>query len=530
MEDAKITKTNKEDIKSQGKIISIQGQIIEVEFDRNAEPKVRDILQLQDDKNVKMEVVSSSNTGDSTFYCLGFSQNAKSYRGQIVINSHEPISIPVGNEVLGRIMDMLGNSMDGKGEIVSPNHRSIYASKLSFDDVSTREEFLETGIKAVDFFSPILKGSKIGFFGGAGVGKTLLLTEIIHNIVKLSDKKSVSVFAGVGERVREGQELYETLESEGVLPYISLVFGTMGQNPAIRFRTAYTAATIAEYFRDDVNKDVLFFIDNVFRFAQAGNELSMLMDTIPSEDGYQATLASEMGNFHERLTSNKANAITTMEAIYVPNDDLFDQGVQAIFPYLDSTVVLSRNVYQEGKLPAIDLLSSTSANLSTEFVGQEHYDAALHAQSLLKQAVGLERIVSLVGESELSEDDRVVYERARKLRNYMTQSFFVAEKQTGRPGKYVPIKKTVEDVRGILEGKFDHFEEDKFLFLGDLSEINPPPAPVANSKTENVKPITQTPPTEGNDKTENIKPTTPVPAVTPKPEEPKPEEKTDTKK
>ncbi len=294
----------------------------------------------------------------------------------------------------------------------------------------------------------------------------------------MSDKSSVSVFAGVGERVREGAELYETLGLENVLPYISLVFGTMGENPAIRFRTAYTAATLAEYFRDEEHKDVLFFIDNAFRFAQAGNELSMLMDTIPSEDGYQATLASEMGTFHERLTSSESNAITTLEAIYVPNDDLFDQGVQAIFPYLDSTVVLSRTVYQEGKLPAIDLLSSTSANLSPEFVGQEHYDTALKAQSLLKQAVGLERIVSLVGESELSEADRTTYERARKLRNYMTQSFFVAEKQTGRTGKYVPVKKTVEDVRAILEGKYDQLEEDKFLFLGDLSEINQPPTPI----------------------------------------------------
>jgi F-type H+-transporting ATPase subunit beta len=289
--------------------------------------------------------------------------------------------------------------------------------------------------------------------------------------VNLSSKRSV-VFAGIGERSREGQELYETLLDQKTLPFVSLIFGTMGDNPALRFRTAFTAATIAEYFRDQADREVLFFIDNIFRFALAGNELSMLMNTIPSEDGYQATLTSEMGSFHERLASTKKTAITTVEAIYIPNDDILDQGVQSIFPYLDSTIILSRTVYQEGRIPAIDILESTSSNLTPDIVGQEHYDTAIEAQSLLKEALTLERIVSLIGASELSTEDRLTYERSNKLKNYMTQSFFVAEAQTGRKGKYVPVKTVISDIKAIIQGKFDSVDENKFLFLGELSELS----------------------------------------------------------
>lgn len=451
-----------------GKIIGIQGQIIEVEF-KNDQPSVHDILVLEDDPTIKMQVASPS--GPSSFFCLNLSPTDKLYRGLKIINTKKPILIPTGQGVLGRVMNIFGEPIDGLGEIKKEGEKPIYSESLDYSEIVKHNEILETGIKAIDFLSPMIRGGKIGLFGGAGVGKTVLLTEIIHNVVVLRKGKGLSVFAGVGERIREGHELYETLAEKEVLPSVSLVLGTMGENPAIRFLTGFTGVTLAEYFRDSLKKDVLFFIDNVFRFAQAGNELSVLMNTIPSEDGYQATLTSEMASFHERLVSNIDNSITSIEAIYIPNDDILDQGVQAIFPYLDSSVVLSRNIYQEGLLPAIDLLSSSSANLNPETVGQLHYDVALKALALLKQATSLDRIVSLVGESELSPSDKLIYERAKKLRNFMTQNFFVTEKQTGKKGSYVPRVTTVADVNDLLGGKYDEITDDKFSFIGSAKEI-----------------------------------------------------------
>ena len=456
--------------KDHGRVIRVTGQIVEVEFAENP-PDLHDLLILEDDKTTKMEVMRSS--GPSTFYSLCFSETTRIYRGARVINTKESVTVPVGEGVLGRVMDIFGEPLDGLGEIKHQERRTIYGNYPSYTDISTHQEILETGIKAIDFFSPIVRGGKIGLFGGSGVGKTLLLTEIIHNVIilKKGGGKDVSVFAGVGERTREGQELHQTLKEQKVLPLVSLVFGPMGENPAVRFLTAFTATAVAEYFRDVLRKDVLFFIDNVFRFAQAGNELAVLMNTIPSEDGYQATLASEMAAFHERLVSSQGNSISTIEAIYVPNDDILDQGVQAIFPFLDSTVILSRAVYQEGHLPAIDLISSTSANLNPELVGELHNEAVPHAQNLLKEAVELERIVSLVGEAELSPEDKLKYKRSLKLKNYMTQSFHVAESQTGRPGVYVPRLTVVSDVNDIIKGRYDDISEDKFLFIGGAKEL-----------------------------------------------------------
>lgn len=457
--------------KDRGKVIGVRGQIVEVEFAENP-PNLHDLLILEGDKTTKMEVMRSS--GPSTFYSLCFSKTTNIYRGTKVINTKKPITVPVGEGVLGRVMDIFGGDLDGLGEIKSSERQPIYGGYPSYEDISTHQEILETGIKAIDFFSPIVKGGKIGLFGGAGVGKTLLLTEIIHNVIvlKKGQEKSVSVFAGVGERTREGHELHQTLSEQNVLPSVSLVFGPMGENPAIRFLTAFTAATVAQYFRDVSKKDVLFFIDNVFRFAQAGNELAVLMNTIPSEDGYQATLSSEMAAFHERLVSVKNNSISTIEAIYVPNDDILDQGVQSIFPFLDSTVILSRAAYQGGFLPAIDLLSSTSANLNPELVGELHNEAAPRAQNLLKEVVEFERIVSLVGETELSTEDRLKYRRSSKLKNYMTQSFFVAQNQTDRPGVYVPRLTTVSDVNDIISGKYDEVSEEKFMFIGSAKDLS----------------------------------------------------------
>lgn len=451
-----------------GIIMGMQGQIIEVEFKTNP-PRIHDLLILESDREIKMQVLRSSSK--NSFFCLNLSSSNKLSRGLQVINTGKPIFIPISEEMLGRVINIFGDPIDGKGEIKRVGYRSIYDSGLKYGEIVRHKEILETGIKAIDLFSPMVRGGKIGLFGGAGVGKTIMLTEIIHNVVVLHKNQGVSVFSGVGERVREGQELFETLSSKGVLPSVSLVLGTMGENPAIRFLTGYTGVTLAEFYRDILKKNVLFFIDNVFRFAQAGNELAVLMNTIPSEDGYQATLTSEMASFHERLISNKDNTITSIEAIYIPNDDILDQGVQAIFPYLDSTAVLSRNIYQQGRLPALDILSSTSANLNPDIVGDLHYDVSIKALTLLKQATSLERIVSLVGESELSTSDKLVYQRAKKLYNFMTQNFFVTENQTGKKGVFVPRLTTVEDVNALLNGEYDNVSDEKFSYIGSLKEI-----------------------------------------------------------
>jgi len=454
-------------MENKGKVISVKGHIIEVEFEEKP-PSIHDVVYLEKDPDVKMEVYDSSSS--STFYCISLSSTKKLYRGSIVINSGEPIKIPVGDEVLGRVIDIFSQPQDGKGKLNTIDTRPIFSQDINFEKVVVPTEVLVTGIKAIDFFAPILKGGKVGLFGGAGVGKTFLLTEIIHNIVTVHREKSVSVFTGVGERVREGQELYESLQQTGILPTTALIYGQMGENPTVRFRTATAGVALAEYFRDVKKKDVLFFIDNIFRFAQAGYELATLMNAIPSEGGYQSTLPSEMASFHERLLSTKDAAITTIEAIYVPSDDLTDYAVQSVFPYLDSNVVLSRSIYQEGRFPAIDLLSSTSSALNEETVGEKHFKLLLLAQNLLKKAVSLERIVSLVGQSELSPEDQKIYKRAELIKSYMTQNFTVTELQTGKKGRSIFLQDTVEDVGHILEGKYDDFPADTFLYIGSIRE------------------------------------------------------------
>lgn len=454
-----------------GKVIAIRGQVVEVSFS-GEKPSVHDVLILENNPLVKMEVFTSS--GPDSYYCLLLTEGSTISRGSGIINTLKPVTIPVGPELLGRVIDLFGTPRDKGGQIQTKDSWPIYRDAPLYTDITIPSEILVTGIKGIDLFCPILKGGKIGLFGGAGVGKTILLTEIIHNIIQMSptgsSQKTLSVFAGIGERTREGQELVESLAAGGVLPFATLVFGHMGENPALRFLSGATAITLAEYFRDVMKKNVLFFADNVFRLAQAGNELSLLMNLIPSEDSYQATLSSEMASFHERLASTSANSITSIEAIYIPNDDILDQGVQAILPYLDSTIILSRNIYQEGRLPAIDFIASSSSALAPEFVSVEHYKTALHTQSVLKKAVSLERIVSLIGESELNADDQLFYKRAKLLRAYFTQSFFTTEKQTGRTGKFVPLEVTIKDTTDILNGVYDKLTEDKFMFIGDARE------------------------------------------------------------
>lgn len=452
---------------SKGKIISINNQIIEVEFFED-KPRLHDLIILEGDDSIKMEVFTSSSP--STFYCLALSSTARLHRGASVVNTKESIKIPVGKELLGRIIDIFGTPQDGLGALKTVKSIPILGASTNFDQISIPKNPLETGIKSIDFFSPILNGGKVGLFGGAGVGKTILLTEIIHNVVTLNKENNVSVFAGIGERIREGQELYTALEESGVVNSVSLIYGSMGENPAVRFRTATAGAALSQYFRDEEKKDVLFFIDNIFRYAQAGYELATVMNSIPSEGGYQATLSSEMASIQERLSSTKDNAITSFETVYVPSDDITDYGVQSVFPYLDSSVVLSRSIYQEGRFPAVDILSSASSALNPTIVGDTHYTTNLTAQSLLKNAFSLERIVSLIGQSELSPADQSVYNRAKILKNYMTQSFFVTESQTGLKGSYVSLKDTIQDVKDVLEGKYDAVDPDKFKQSGTIKE------------------------------------------------------------
>jgi F-type H+-transporting ATPase subunit beta len=451
-----------------GRILSIRGQVIEVEFKRRR-PAIHDVLVMETRPEIKMEVYASS--GPDVFFCLALSSTNNLFRGARVINTEKPALFPVSPKMLGRAVDIFGNAHDTLGEIVAENSWPIHRETRLTSDIVTPKEILETGIKVIDLFSPLTRGGKMGLFGGAGVGKTILLTEILNNVVGLAKDSTLSVFAGVGERSREALELYQALDRSGVLKSSSLVFGPMGENPAVRFLSAFAAVTLAEYYRDELKRDVLFFIDNVFRFAQAGSELSTLTNVIPSEDGYQATLETEMADFHERLVSTRSGEISTIEAVYVPADDLLDHGVQAIFPYLDSIVVLSRNIYQEGLLPAVDIIGSSSSSLNPEVVGDFHYQVALKARAVLKQAQALERIASLVGETELSREDRLTFGRARRVRNFMTQQFFVAEAQRGEKGVFVPVKTTTQDVKAILEGKYDAVPEERFLYISSLKQI-----------------------------------------------------------
>lgn len=459
-------------MESKGKVISIKGQIVQVRFE-GEKPKIHDLLMLEEDNSVRLEVYRSSSS--TSFYCLLLTDPKGMSRNSKAINTGKTLEVPATENVLGRVFDVFGDVHDSEIPIESEVYKEIFKSDLDKEKVRVPTKILETGIKAIDFFAPFFKGGKAGLFGGAGVGKTVLLTELINNIV-IGNKDdnstdTVSVFAAVGERSREAQELYENLKEAKVLSKTALLLGQMGENPAVRFRTAYAAAAISEFFRDVKNKNVLFFMDNMYRFAQAGNELSTLMNVIPSEDGYQPTLTSEMGAVHERLYSTDKTSITSVEAIFVPSDDLTDYGVRSIFPYLDTNLVLSRDIYQQGRLPAIDLLSSNSAALNVEFAGQEHYSTYIQAKALLEQSATLERIVSLIGESELSYENAIVYKRAKILQNFMTQYFFVVAGQTGRKGVLVPLEQTVKDVRQILDGKFDGANPDDFRFIGSVNDL-----------------------------------------------------------
>lgn len=454
--------------KNIGTIVSVKGNVVEVTFS-DGKPAINNLLYLEDDVNSKL-VVHSSSTRDK-FFCLSLSNTNKLARGVKVIDSGKYISFPVGEGMLGRAVDIFGNPYDSKEKIDVDKSWPTLKDHDIVPQINTKQEILETGIKVIDLFAPLVKGGKMGLFGGAGVGKTLLLTEIVHNVLEKQENDRVSVFAGVGERSREGLELYQSLNESKTLPKSSLIFGPMGENPAVRYMSAFSAVTLAEYYRDELGKDVLFFIDNVFRFAQAGSEMATLMGILPSEDGYQATLESDLANFHERLYSTEKAFISTIEAIYVPADDLLDHAVQSILPYLGSVIVLSRDVYQRGRLPAVDILSSTSTALDSKIAGQVHYEIALNAKTILKKAENLERIVSLIGQSELSKENQIIYKRAKLIKNYMTQRFVVAESQKGGRGDYVTLEQNLKDINAILVGQLDRMPEEKLLYIGSLDEL-----------------------------------------------------------
>jgi len=449
-----------------GTVSAILGDVVEVSFVRD-KPNRHEVLTMADDPTVVLEVYSSS-TGESV-YCISFSDPTKLYRGAKVVRQFDTINVPVGAGVLGRVMDVFGAPQDGLGEIKNKERRSIYGKPPGYNSMKVTGQILETGIKIIDFFTPFLKGGKIGLFGGAGVGKTIVLTELMHNIAIFH--KGISVFAGIGERIREAQEMIENLTENKVLPNVALVLGQMNERPAVRFRVGYTAATIAEYFRDVEGRDILFFVDNAYRLVQAGNELSTLLNTIPSEDGYQATLTSDIGIFQERLVPAGTGTITSIEAVYVPADDFTDSGVQSLMPYFDSSLFLSRQVAEEGRRPAVDILASSSGLIDPAIIGHEHYEAYLEAERILSRYAYLDRIVAIAGEKELSPEDQLLYRRAKMVLNYMTQYAFMVTNQTGKKGAYVKRVDAVTDVSDILSGQVDDWPAEKFLYKSTLADI-----------------------------------------------------------
>lgn len=447
-----------------GHISEIIGAVIDVEFPRDAVPNVYDALVVED-KNIILEVQQQLGDGVVRTIAMGVTDGLR--RGLKVKNTGKPISIPVGKETLGRIMDVLGNPIDEAGPIKTKELLPIHRPAPSFAEQAAAEELLETGIKVIDLVCPFAKGGKVGLFGGAGVGKTVNMMELIRNIA--IEHSGYSVFAGVGERTREGNDFYLEMKESKVLDKVSLVYGQMNEPPGNRLRVALTGLTVAESFRDE-GRDVLLFIDNIYRYTLAGVEVSALLGRIPSAVGYQPTLAEEMGVLQERITSTKKGSITSVQAVYVPADDLTDPSPATTFAHLDATVVLSRQIAELGIYPAIDPLDSTSRQLDPLVVGQEHYDVALSVQRTLQRYKELKDIIAILGMDELSEDDRLTVTRARKIQRFLSQPFFVAEVFTGTPGRYVPIKETIRGFKGIVSGEYDHLPEQAFYMVGTIDE------------------------------------------------------------
>lgn len=449
---------------STGSIVEVIGAVVDVEFPRNAVPAVYDALTVAD-QGLTLEVQQQLGDGVVRTIAMGASDGLK--RGMKVDNTGAPISVPVGHGTLGRVMDVLGNPVDKAGDVAHEEKWPIHRAPPAYADQAGGIDILETGIKVIDLIMPIAKGGKIGLFGGAGVGKTVTLMELINNIAK--QHSGLSVFAGVGERTREGNDFYHEMTEGGVIDKVALVYGQMNEPPGNRLRVALTGLTMAEYFRDE-GRDVLMFVDNIYRYTLAGTEVSALLGRMPSAVGYQPTLAEEMGVLQERITSTKNGSITSFQAVYVPADDLTDPSPATTFAHLDATLVLSRNIAELGIYPAVDPLDSTSRMLDPLVVGKEHYDVARGVQGILQRYKELKDIIAILGMDELSEDDKKVVGRARRIQRFLSQPFFVAEVFTGSPGKYVTLKETLASFKGILNGEYDHLPENAFYMVGAIEE------------------------------------------------------------
>jgi len=459
---------------SSGKVVEIIGAVVDVEFDRSNMPKIYEALRIEE-VDLTLEVQSQLGDGVVRTIAMGSTDGLK--RGIEVVSTGSPIMVPVGQATLGRVMDVLGRPVDNAGPVEAEKTMAIHRDPPSLDEQSSETEILETGIKVIDLIMPIAKGGKIGLFGGAGVGKTVTLMELIRNIAV--EHSGFSVFAGVGERTREGNDFYYEMEEGGVLDKVALVYGQMNEPPGNRLRVALTGLTIAENFRDE-GRDVLMFVDNIYRYTLAGTEVSALLGRMPSAVGYQPTLAEEMGALQERITSTKTGSITSFQAVYVPADDLTDPSPATTFAHLDATLVLSRQIAELGIYPAVDPLDSTSRILEPNSVGQEHYDVARGVQGVLQRYKELKDIIAILGMDELSEEDKQVVNRARKVQRFLSQPFFVAEVFTGAPGKYVSLKDTIKDFKAIVAGEYDHLPEQAFYMCGGIDEV------IANAEKESA--------------------------------------------
>lgn len=451
-----------------GKISKIIGPVVDVEF-QNGLPAINNALsvKLGDDKELILEVAQQLGAGEVRTIAMGSTDGLR--RNMAVEDTGAPISVPVGAEVLGRMYDVLGKTIDGKGPVAAKKTYPIHRPAPSFAEQSPKAEVFETGIKVIDLICPFLKGGKVGLFGGAGVGKTVLIQELIRNIAQ--EHGGFSVFAGVGERTREGNDLYHEMVDSGVINKTAMVFGQMNEPPGARARVALSALSMAEYFRDEEGKDVLLFVDNIFRFTQAGSEVSALLGRIPSAVGYQPTLAEDMGRLQERITSTNKGSVTSVQAVYVPADDLTDPAPATTFAHLDSTVVLSRALTEVGIYPAVDPLDSSSTILDPKIVGEEHYEVTRQVQKILQKYKDLQDIIAILGMEDLSDEDKTTVNRARKIQKFLSQPFFVAEQFTGAAGKYVPLKETIRGFKEIIEGKHDEKNEMDFYMKGGIDEV-----------------------------------------------------------
>ena len=451
-----------------GKVIQVTGPVLDIRFPEGELPALLNAIEI-DNHGEKLIVEVAQQTGDHTVRCIAMKSTDGLVRGTDAVDTGKPITVPVGEACLGRVFNLLGETVDDQGSVTTEEQWPIHREAPAYEEQVPATEILETGIKVVDLICPYAKGGKIGLFGGAGVGKTVLIMELIHNVTTAHG--GLSVFTGVGERTREGNDLYNEMKESGVIDKTALVYGQMNEPPGARMRVGLSGLTMAEYFRDVKNQDVLLFIDNIFRFTQAGSEVSALLGRMPSAVGYQPTLATEMGALQERITSTRKGSITSVQAVYVPADDLTDPAPATTFTHLDATTVLSREIASQGIYPAVDPLDSTSRILTPEVVGKEHYEIARAVQQVLQRYKELQDIIAIMGMEELSEEDKKAVNRARKVQRYLSQSFSVAEQFTGMPGMYVPLKETLRGFRMILDGECDEIPESCFLFAGTIDEV-----------------------------------------------------------